>query len=140
MQKNNHIHQFKRDTYSTGKKFYYCVNGNCTFKIDVRHSLGKFVLCSSCGDKFQMNEYSIRMAKPKCMDCIKRRTVNKELVNANSVVESSIKSAVVIGESIIKRLSEEPELVRESSLNDLRRKISGLTIKEYDPDSEDDPL
>lgn len=129
--KDNHIHKFKRDTYSTGKQFYYCING-CTFKIDVRHSLGKEVLCNSCNKPFKMNEYSIRKASPKCMDCVKRRTIKvKDDNHADTVVESS---------AVIRRSIEVEPSIRESSVEDLRKKINNLTIKEYDPNAEDDSL
>lgn len=118
--KNSHIHKFRRDKYSTGKSFYYCINGNCTFKIETKHSLGKLNLCNSCGNPFEMNEYSIRAAKPKCLDCVKRRTIKndvKETINAINQTTAS------------------------DSLSSLSSRMENLTsnvvVKEYNPDDED---
>lgn len=116
--KSNHIHKFKRDTYSTGKKFYYCINGDCTFKCDVKHSLGKTSLCNNCGNPFAMNEYSIRKANPKCMDCVKRRTIRKDGVLEEPIVKET----------------------KSDSISELRAKMGNLSIKEYNPEDESDEL
>lgn len=130
--KNPHIHKFKRDSYSTGKKFYYCINGDCTFKIDVKHSLGKMNICHSCGSSFRMNEYSIRAANPKCMDCIKRRTVKKEL--SNDDIEARVTEQTKQVDSVLdlqSRLKSNPSLIG---------KTNPATIIEYNPDDEKDTL
>lgn len=63
-----HTHKLKRITHRNGEKVYFCVL-NCTFKINVKLSLGKRNICWRCGVEFPMNEYSMRLAKPHCPKC-----------------------------------------------------------------------
>jgi len=67
--KEKHYHLLKRHLYRNGEAVYFCVL-NCSFKVNVKLALGKVVLCNSCYTPFEMNEKSIRLAKPKCNPCI----------------------------------------------------------------------
>ncbi len=134
--KYNHIHKLRRDRYSTGRSFYYCVNGDCNFKIDVKHSLGKTNLCNKCGKPFEMNEYSIRAAKPKCFDCIARKSFSNSAIldelnlgelNANNVDRNS---------STITSKTE----VHSDSINELEKQLSNLIVRTYNPEDDDDKL
>lgn len=64
----DHLHKLKRTTYSTGTKVYFCID-DCSYKVEVAFALGKVVRCNICDDNFQMNEYSIKLARPHCNDC-----------------------------------------------------------------------
>lgn len=111
--KSNHYHKLRRKIYkTTGNAVYYCTNG-CTFKIGIEFSLGLESLCNKCNNPFKMNDYSIRAAKPICNDCIKRRTVKKD------------------------ELGQEIALNKITSTeDDIKTRLSNLTIKEYNPDDE----
>lgn len=81
-----HVHKLKRHIYkSTGNAVYFCVDGDCTFKLDVGLSLGKSTVCWRCGDTFQMNQYSIRLAKPHCLKCHVSKAGTRNYVNADTV-------------------------------------------------------
>jgi len=97
------------------------VNGNCTFKIDVRHSLGKPNICHSCGNVFNMNEYSIRAANPKCMDCVKRRTIQPVVTDST------------VNEQITAKDSPNVNII---PTNDVKEKFNSLKVVEYNPDDD----
>lgn len=73
----DHIHKFKRTSYSTGTKVYFCID-NCSYKIEVAFALGKVVRCNICDEDFAMNEYSIKLAKPHCNNCGKMQVRDAE--------------------------------------------------------------
>lgn len=68
----DHIHKLKRIKFKTGNSVYFCAL-DCNFKIAVPLSLGKRVICWRCGEPFNMNEYSIRLARPHCEKCHKSK-------------------------------------------------------------------
>lgn len=63
-----HLHKLKRIAYSTGTKVYFCID-DCSYKVEVPFALGKLVRCNVCDEPFQMNENSIRLARPHCNGC-----------------------------------------------------------------------
>src|SRR5215475_10592032 len=134
MTQKNHIHKFKRDTYSTGKKFYYCIQPDCNFKIECKHALGKISLCHVCNQSFQMNEYSIRKAKPKCNNCINRKTLG-DMSHAHIVDDRRISDRR-------KDSSASPIPEVQNSITKLQEKLhnssvsSNLEVKEYTPEDE----
>jgi hypothetical protein len=67
-----HTHRLKRHKYPNGTKVYFCTL-NCDYKIEAALALGKEVICNICGDKFVMNEYSVKLAKPHCINCGKMK-------------------------------------------------------------------
>jgi len=70
----NHVHKLKRLTYkSTGHKIFFCVLPECHYKVAVELALGKNNICNRCGSAFQLDEYSIRLAKPHCKKCRKKK-------------------------------------------------------------------
>jgi ribosomal protein S27E len=42
---------------------------DCHYKIDAPLSLGKRTLCNICGDEFIMNESTVKLTKPHCLNC-----------------------------------------------------------------------
>lgn len=72
MSKHEHIHKLKRHVYGTGRAIFYCVL-DCEFKTAVPLALGKKTTCWRCGKPFNMNEYSLRLVKPHCMECKKTK-------------------------------------------------------------------
>ena len=72
--KSSHIHKLKRHTYKTGARSFFCVLPDCNYRVAVEMSLGKRSLCWRCGEEFILNEYSIRLARPHCHKCHKRKS------------------------------------------------------------------
>jgi hypothetical protein len=69
-----HVHKLKRYKYkSTGTAVYFCTLPDCAYKTDTKLTLGKRSICWRCGHEFLINEYSIRLSKPHCMDCKKTK-------------------------------------------------------------------
>ncbi len=136
VKKYNHIHKYRRDKYSTGRAFYFCVNGDCNFKIEVRHSLGKNTLCNKCGGIFTMNEYSIRAAKPICMNCVSRKS------NSNSAVNLSDIGVNLDAINVVRNTSTTRNSISEqtSSVSMLEKELNHLVFKEYNPEDESDDL
>lgn len=122
----NHIHKLRRKQFkTTGTPVYYCID-NCDYKVGVEFSLGKVTRCNSCNEPFAMNEYSIRAAKPKCMNCVKRRTL------------LGVKDA-----NIVERLPTIEQIIpNKDSTSSLKERLSKTTtvIKEYNPEDNDDEL
>ena len=134
--KTNHIHKFNRLTYkTTGNSIYFCINDCPTnFKIDVKLSLGKTNLCNICGTPFTMNEYSIRQAKPRCMNCVKRK---------GQIVNPSDELAPILNRRETVRRTNDKELVSlagKEIQNDLNQQFNNLLVREYQEESEDDDL
>lgn len=77
---SKHIHKLKRYVYKNKEAVYFCVN-NCKFKVVVGQALGKVVECWKCGNSFEMNNYSIRLDRPRCPNCVEHK--NKEVVNVD---------------------------------------------------------
>lgn len=90
MTKQGHIHKLKRHVYDTGNKIYFCVLDDCNYKVDCAMSLGKTNICHRCGNPFKMNEVSIRLAKPHCPNCSKKKVTDKDgntrFINSNQVM------------------------------------------------------
>lgn len=67
--KEKHIHKLKRAKFRTGNYIYFCVGADCTKKFAPALALGKRTICWICDEPFEMNDYSIRLAKPHCPKC-----------------------------------------------------------------------
>lgn len=67
-----HVHKLKRHKYKNGEHIYFCVN-DCKFKVNTKLALGTTTECWKCKQPFSMNEYSIRLDKPHCPNCTKRK-------------------------------------------------------------------
>jgi hypothetical protein len=101
MSKNlSHVHKLKRHTYKTGAKTYFCVLPDCSYKTSVEFSLGKRTLCWRCGEEFIINEYTMRLAKPHCNKCHKRKDSHDAII-----VETS--------ESLRARLTQETSVAND---------------------------
>lgn len=112
----NHIHKFKRQIYkNTGTKFFFCVN-DCDYKVATELSLGKTSICWRCDKPFKMNLVSIRLAKPHCPDCHRRKGEAKSNANTSTGSLSSTNSEPIIDELL--------STASESSIEDLRNRLS----------------
>jgi Zn finger protein HypA/HybF involved in hydrogenase expression len=62
---------------------------DCHFKIEAALALGKLSLCQHCDEPFIMNEYTIKLKRPHCMNCGKKQITTadgrKVFVNKRSV-------------------------------------------------------
>lgn len=85
-QVKKHIHKIKLHKYKSGNMTYFCVD-DCNYKVTPALALGKIVLCWRCGEKFKMNEYSLRLVKPHCENCHKSKHLSNE---AAKVMNSDI--------------------------------------------------
>ncbi len=64
-----HTHKLKLHKYKSGNAVFFCILPDCTFKIKQEFSLNKSNICHRCENKFNLNEYSIRLVRPHCPDC-----------------------------------------------------------------------
>lgn len=63
-------------------------------------TIGKRTNCNVCGKTFEMNEYSIRLARPRCMNCIQRKPKTKETSSVTSDLRSRLrKSADILSDN-----------------------------------------
>lgn len=87
-----HIHRYKRHSYKTGTLIFFCTNGSCTHKIEVALALGKPNLCNVCGKEFNLDEYALRLSKPRCINCRKHKdgTPLVEKGSGNTTTVSSL--------------------------------------------------
>lgn len=73
-----HIHKFRRHTYEkTKNSVFFCTLPNCHFKLEVPLAIGKESLCNICGEPFLMNERSLKLKKPHCNRCGRRRVTDE---------------------------------------------------------------
>jgi hypothetical protein len=72
-----HVHKLQRQKYRNGTKVYFCIL-NCNYKIEVAFALGKETICHICGQQFTMNEYTVKLAKPHCQNCGKRKILDDD--------------------------------------------------------------
>ena len=80
-QKLSHCCKWKRHTYETGTKIFFCTLPKCNKKLKIGLALGKESLCWRCGEVFILNEYSVRLARPHCENCHK----SKNLIDKTSI-------------------------------------------------------
>ena len=126
--KNKHVHKFKKHTYKSGTSVYFCAQPDCSVKINPALALGKMTICWRCGEAFQMNDYSIRLVKPHCMNCHKSK---KEL-------NHSIRNEAIIAHDKPSELGSELAALRQR-LSDAVNKISDKTeIENENDNSEED--
>ena len=118
--KTPHIHRLKRHRYKNGTPVFFCTLDNCNFKIGIEFSLGKSNICWRCGSSFEMNSYSIRLAKPHCPNCHK--------VKGDEDITSKV-------------ITNQPK--QDSSLENLQNNLHGgstITYEEIHVDDETDIL
>ena len=77
MKAANHVHKFRRKKYKSGNTIFFCVL-DCPFKVEAELALGKVSLCNICGAEFEMNEYTIKLNKPHCINCNKAKVTDKD--------------------------------------------------------------
>lgn len=65
----SHTHKLKKHKYPSGTSVFFCTLPDCHYKIDAPLSLGKRTLCNICGDEFIMNESTVKLTKPHCLNC-----------------------------------------------------------------------
>lgn len=85
-----HTHKLKRLVHKSGNVVFFCVL-DCSYKISSALALGKSCICWRCGEKFLMNEYSLRLAKPHCENCHKPKSFkndSEKVLNSSSLTES----------------------------------------------------
>jgi len=69
MPKQSHTHKLRKRKYPSGNSVFFCILPDCHWKIDAPLALGKRALCNICGEEFFMNEYTIKLNKPHCVNC-----------------------------------------------------------------------
>jgi len=117
-----HTHKFRRHTYETGSKIYFCTLPKCNKKIKVGLALGKESICWRCGKEFVMNEYSVRLAKPHCEDCHKSKVESNGDIHIERTVIPDFKSTLpteatgVIGTSLLDRLRKVTKIEEDEEL------------------------
>jgi hypothetical protein len=146
--RKKHIHQLKRHNYKNGERIYFCVN-NCAFKVNVKLALGREVLCNVCGKPFIMNEYSIRLARPRCMTCINKKfdLTNQTVLNQEKSKEVSfsdlgieLPSSIINEEIKAPKTSNPVDALRERMRHGLKSKPTKVQVIRGDETSSEDLL
>lgn len=90
--KTNHIHKYKRRKYPTGTEFFFCCKPGqqCYHKIECSLALGKPCECWVCGKEFNLDEYAVRLAKPRCVNCRKHKDGTPLVPQAEEVTSSTV--------------------------------------------------
>lgn len=113
-----HVHKLKRHRYKTGNAVYFCTLPECHFKIEVALALGKISLCNLCNNEFVMNEYTVKLAKPHCDNCSKRKVEGTD--GKNHFVRPSTLPVI--------------SAIAEENTNDLRSRLNSATSPVVDED------
>lgn len=106
--------------YKTGSSIYFCVLPDCGYKVATQLALGKRAICWRCHNEFQMNDYSIRLAKPHCDKCHKRKDKNVYSSITTTPTASDISKIIAsnASEELRKRLVGSISTSLKSSAND----------------------
>jgi len=118
--REKHIHKFKRHFYKTGNAIFFCTLPDCNFKVATHLSIGKTAICNRCGEPFSMNEYSIRLSKPHCDKCHKRKdTKIVQVVSKPVDVTSELKDrlSLTIRDIMVKEDDETAKIVTDAKEN-----------------------
>lgn len=86
----DHIHKLKRIKYTNGEAIFFCINGSCEYELNVKKSLGKPNECHRCGKTFNLDELSMRLAKPHCKQCTKGKVKDEEEISIPIRVPSAL--------------------------------------------------
>jgi len=81
---NNHLHKYRKVNLTRDKKkepflVYKCVKPNCTHYIRMDVAEGLMCECNVCGDAMVITKEVLThsgkkpMAKPRCINCIRRK-------------------------------------------------------------------
>lgn len=73
-----HIHKYRRVNIGRDREYWVmqCQLSGCTHyspmksKLSAPNLKGKISICNKCGDPFEMDRRSIRMAEPTCSSCV----------------------------------------------------------------------
>lgn len=84
---------------------------DCSYKVNIKLSLGKLSECHRCGESFEMSVLSARMDKPHCSACVKHKD-KKEIRGFVSLKEIPI---VLPATDLRARLSKSVDRVVEGS-------------------------
>ena len=81
----SHKHKLKKHKYQNGTAIFFCILSDCHYKVEAALSIGKEVLCNQCNEPFIMNEYTIKLKRPHCVNCgkIAIKTSNGETIYVN---------------------------------------------------------
>ncbi len=63
-----HLHRLKKHKYKNGTTVFFCTL-DCDYKVEAPLALGKEVICNQCNEPFMMNESSLKLVKPHCINC-----------------------------------------------------------------------
>lgn len=97
-----HAHKLKRHKYRNKEEVYFCTLDDCDFKMSCKLCLGKSNICWRCGSVFEMNEISLRLAKPHCTKCTKHKGDVDVEVDMNELVAVA-KDATKVREAVEKK-------------------------------------
>ena len=134
-----HPHKYKRHRYKTGTEVYFCTLPNCTHRVECAFTLGKESICNRCGEKFLMDEYSIRLAEPHCQACkVTKVDSNIEVkvsVDTDSILDKVLANAKLSnGKGTSKE--EEPKQPLEK-LPSLRDRLDAVLSRKDDTEDSD---
>lgn len=109
----------KRHKYRNKEEVYFCTLDDCDFKMSCKLCLGKSNICWRCGSVFEMNEISLRLAKPHCIKCTKHKGDVADL-DMNELVAVA-KDATKIREAVEKKPATDLKSRMARMLDDVAR-------------------
>lgn len=77
MKKIKHLHRYKRTIIGRSYRVYKCVKPDCTHYIPLHMAENKACECNRCFNPMILTKEAMRLAKPHCTDCIKRKKVQE---------------------------------------------------------------
>jgi len=78
MKRYNHLHKYERTKLGDkGYIVYRCQLPGCSHYIRRELVKGKLCACNICGNPMVMGKYAMRLAKPRCDECIDKKPDKK---------------------------------------------------------------
>lgn len=88
---DKHYHVYKRTNLTKNKKVktyyvYKCTETGCVHYVPVSQAIGRVAKCPMCGDIYEIDKRSVRLASPHCNDCYSTNK-DEELINTMKFIE-----------------------------------------------------
>jgi len=89
--KYNHFHKYKRTKLGDkGFIVYRCMVPGCSHYLRKELLVGSLCQCWRCEEPMVITSYMLRLARPHCVDCTKKKKVDKKIDKLTELFEGTV--------------------------------------------------